>query len=181
MAAIGPRIVIADTSVLVNFLRVDAMAMLGRLSKQIVITEHVEAEVAEHYEVQRGRLLAALKQNFVSQVALTSVGELAMFGRLAANGRLGAGECAAIACAVSGSHVLAIDDRRAIAEAQRIQVSLPIIRTEDLVVMLIREGVVSVTNADGIKAVWETEHRFRLAFKSFAELLQAHGPETALE
>lgn len=171
MTGSDPLIVIADTSVLVNFLRVDAMAMLGKLSRSIVITEHVEAEIAEHYEVQRERLLAALRQDFVSQVALTSDGELAMFGQLAANGRLGAGECAAIACAVSGGHVLAIDDRRAIAEARRIQVSLPIIRTEDLVVMLIREGVVSVTDADGIKAIWETEHRFRLTFTSFAELL----------
>ena len=89
MTGTGPRIVIADTSVLVSFLRVDAMAMLGRLSKSIVITEHVEAEIAEHYELQRERLLAALKQNFVSQVALTSDGELAMFGLLAAHVVLG--------------------------------------------------------------------------------------------
>lgn len=165
-------IVISDTSVLVNFLRIDAMALLGRLSRSIVITEHVEVEITQNYTDQRDRLAAALADGHVAQVALTSDRELEIFGALIGDGRLGSGECAAIACAIAGNHSLAIDDRRAGNEALRVDADLPILRTQDLVLMMIREQILTVAAADAIKATWEKEHRFRLTFASFGDILE---------
>jgi hypothetical protein len=167
----GTLIVIADTSVLVNFLRIDAMTLLGRVSRSIVITEHVQVEVTEDYADQRDRLAAALADGQVAQVALTSEGELAVFGSLLGDGRLGSGECAAIACAIAGGHALAIHDRRAGNEALRVDANLPILRTQDLVLMMIKEQILTIAQADAMKETWEREHRFRLAFASFGDIL----------
>ncbi len=86
-------------------------------------------------------------------------------------GRLGSGQCAAIACASIRGHALAIDDRRAIAEAQRLDAGLTVLQTSDLVVMMIYDSLLSVAEADAIKTMWETEHRFRLTFASFVDIL----------
>lgn len=171
MAGAGPRIVIADTSVLVNFLRIDGMVLLGGLSNPIVITEHVEAEVSDHYSDQQARLAAALVDGHVSTTALNAPEELVLFGQLMGDGRLGSGECAAITCAISRQHILAIDDRKAAREAMRIENSLIIFGTAEIMVAMIREGLVTVEQADAIKETWEREHRFRLVFGSFAEML----------
>jgi len=172
MAGRRPQIIIADTSVLINFLRIDATNLLGQLSSIVRITEHVESEVTDNYEDQRECLDAALRDGHVAVATLTSHEELEAFARLVDSGRLGSGECAAIACASVGRHTLAIDDRRAIAEAQKLDAALPVMRTVDLVVMMIREGLLSVAEADTIKSVWENEHRFRLTFASFADIIE---------
>ncbi len=169
MTGARPQIVIADTSVLVNFLHVDRMALLGRLSSAIVITEHVEAEVTDFYADQVARLVDALAQGHIGKTQLTSAPEVAMFGQLMADGRLGSGECAAIACAINGGHALAIDDRKAAREALRIEAALTVVGTADLMVQGIREGLLTVAEADAIKSAWEQHHRFKLTFGSFAE------------
>lgn len=164
-----PHIVIADTSVLVNFLHVDRMILLGLLSSPIVITEHVEAEVTDSYPDQVARLADALGQGYIAKTQLTNVPEVTLFGQLMADGRLGSGECAAIACAIIGGHVLAIDDRKAVREALRIEAGLAVLGTADLMVQIIREGLLTVAEADAIKSDWETHYRFRLAFVSFVD------------
>lgn len=169
MPGARPLIVIADTSVLVNFLHVDRMTLLGSLSSAIVITEHVEAEVTDSYPDQVARLAGALAQGHIGKTQLTSVPEVTLFGQLMADGRLGSGECAAIACAITGGHALAIDDRKAAREAQRIEAALTVVSTADLMVQVIREGLLTVAESDAIKSDWETHHRFKLAFGSFAE------------
>lgn len=165
-----PQIVIADTSVLVNFLHVDRMALLGGLSCGIVITEHVEAEVTEFYVEQVERLTIALAQGHVGRTQLTTEPEVTLFGRLMSDGRLGSGECAAIACAINGGHAVAIDDRKAAREALRIEQALTVLGTADLMLQAIREGLQSVAEADAIKLAWEQHYRFKLTFASFAEL-----------
>ena len=43
-------IVITDTSVLINFLVLDKVGLLPRLpNKKFVVTDHVRAEITEHY------------------------------------------------------------------------------------------------------------------------------------
>jgi hypothetical protein len=48
---------------------------------------------------------------------------------------------------------------------------LSILRTQDIVVELIRKGVVSVEAADAIHVGWATNHRFKLNIASFQDLL----------
>ena len=64
-----------------------------------------------------------------------------------------------------------MDDRRAITQASKSSGELPIIRTEDLIVDMIKLELLTVEEADAIKDDWSNKHRFTLAFDSFGELL----------
>ena len=79
---------------------------------------------------------------------MRTISELEIFLRLAAKGRLGAGERAAIAVALNRGCALAIDDsraiRRALQEAALGENALSILRTQDIMVELIRGTVVSI-------------------------------------
>ena len=89
-----------------------------------------------------------------------------------AAGRLGAGECSAIALAIHRRYILAIDDRLATTHARRADATLRILATQDLVVSMIREGLLDVAEADRIKQEWATRHRFRLIVDTFRELIR---------
>ena len=69
----------------------------------------------------------------------------------------------------------AIDDNRAIGSALReaalVGARLPVLRTSDIMVTLIRASTLTVDEADKIKAEWEQRHRFRLKARSFRDLL----------
>ena len=100
---------------------------------------------------------------------------MSLFGRLGPGVRLGAGECSAIAVALSRGYAIAIDDSRAIKialrEAELAGKKLIVLRTQDIVVALIRASALTVEEADEVKAKWEQRHRFRLKFHSFKDLL----------
>ncbi len=89
-----------------------------------------------------------------------------------ATGRLGAGECSAIALAVHRRYVLAMDDRLATTRARRADATLRILATQDLVVSMINQGLRNIAEADRIKQEWATRHRFRLRLGSFRDLLE---------
>jgi len=171
MSSALPSIVVTDTSVLVNFLRIDRMDLVAANSFDFLVTDHVSDEITDTYPDQLTRFQAALSQGILSQVSLTDPQELALFGALSASGRLGLGECSAIALAVHEDHMLAIDDRRAAAEARRTHAQLQIVKTQDLVLTMIQEGLLTVVQADAILNDWAQNHRFTLRIGSFAELL----------
>ena len=164
-------IVVTDASVLVNFLRIDRLDLIAGLPLHFTLTDHVADEVSDRYPDQRERLAFALDTGILSEIAVTSPEELSLFGSLSATGRLGAGECSAIAVAVHRSHILAIDDRRAITQARRTDQTVRIVTTQDLIVSMIRESLLTVPEADRIKHEWTTKHRFRLKLDSFQDLL----------
>lgn len=166
-------IVVTDTSVLLNFLKIDRMDLFGHHPDRFLVTSHVEAEIED--DEQRLRYEIACSVGHLEICTVTDVEEIALFARLNRSQRLGVGECSAIAVAVRRGYTLAIDDNkalnRAIREAGLIAANLPILRTQDVVLSLIRTGVLSVQEADDIKDVWARYHRFRLKLKSFRELL----------
>lgn len=53
------------------------------------------------------------------------------------------------------------------------QQDLDILRTQDLIVSMIKESLLDLAEADTIKKAWEKQHRFRLKIESFTELLSA--------
>lgn len=168
-------IVVADTSVLINFLKIDRMSLLGRYPGRFLATDHVDSELAGDYPEQRARYRAAVAANLLDTCSVTDPAEVAFFLRLGPGVLLGAGECSAIAVALSRRHAIAIDDGRAIKaalrEAELAKVSLTILRTRDIMVGLIRASVLTIDEADQIKADWEANHRFRLRERSFRDLL----------
>lgn len=45
-------IIVADTSVLINFLRIDRMDLIGLFPRRFLATDHVAQEIAESYPDQ---------------------------------------------------------------------------------------------------------------------------------
>lgn len=167
---------IADTSVLVNFLCIDQAALLSRLGEPIQITTHVIAEITDDYLEQKLRLEAAIRAGVLEVIEVTDPAELALFAALSSSHpsrrrRLGLGESAAIAVAATRGHSLVIEDGPAIKQAKALYPTLVIVRTQDLILRLIRSGHLTVEVADQLKAVWAAHHRFALPFASFADLL----------
>lgn len=168
-------IVVADTSVLINFLKVDRMNLMGVYSRCVLATDHVASEIADAYPEQQGRYQAALTAQHLETCSVTDPDEIALFARLGAGQRLGAGECSAIAVALHRGFALAIDDNRAVNRALReaglVGRKLEILRTQDVIIALIRDGVLDITTADQLKDMWANQHRFRIKAESFSDLL----------
>ena len=160
-----------DTSVLINFLCIDRMDLIARHSHQFIVTDHVAAEVKDFYSDQQTRLKAALQSGILKQVSIADQREVTLFGSLSKSRRLGSGECSAIALAISREYVLAIDDRQATNQARKISRNLRILTTQDLIVTMIHENLLSVAEADELKGAWAHQHRFRLPIKSFSDVL----------
>ena len=167
-----PAIIVTDTSVLINFLRIDRTDLIAGHSHDFLATDHVAAEISDHYPDQQQRFAEALRAGVISETRATMPEELQLFESLFTTGRLGAGECSAIALAVHRGYILAIDDRLAIRHARKADASLRILATQDLMVSMIREGLLEVEEPDRIKRDWATRHRFRLRLDSFRELIR---------
>jgi predicted nucleic acid-binding protein len=158
------RILVSDTSVLINFLKVDRMDLVRDVSFDILVTEHVTEEIDASFAVEHGRYLHALEAEWITAVSLSTPEELALYAKLTATQRIGLGECSAIAYAVTQRCGLAIDDRRATTQARRESDDLTIVRTQDLMVYMISEGLVTIDQADEIKRAWESDHHFKLGY-----------------
>ena len=168
-------IVIADTSVLINFLRIDKMDLIGAHPAAFVATEHVAVEISDNYPEQQARYRAALEAGYLLEERIDDPAEVELFLKLRRTPRLGTGECSAISVAINRGHTLAIDDNRAINralnEAGLIKRHIQLIRTQDILADLTRTGILSIEAADSILSDWATNHRFRLRIQSIAEIL----------
>lgn len=173
MGTEAPIILVLDASVLINFLRVDRIDLIGNYSARMLVTEHVVAEVTAVYPEQRARLDAAVAAGTVEVLTVTDLAELQLIAHLssAAGKRLGTGESSAIAIASSRGCALAIDDKAAIREAKKAFPTLPIFTTQDLIVLMIRGGILTVSVADSLKDEWAQNHRFKLPIKTFGDLV----------
>ena len=94
-------IVVADTSVLINFLKIDRMDLVRRYPGRLLATDHVESELADDYPEQKARYEAAVTAGVLDTCSVTNPAEVRLFLRLGPGVRLGAGECSAIAIALS--------------------------------------------------------------------------------
>jgi predicted nucleic acid-binding protein len=170
------KLLIADTSLLINFLNVDRIDLIANHKPRCAITEHVMAEVNGSYPAQTQRLAAALAGGHLERVATTEDAELELFAKLQSDGRLGAGECSAIAVALNRGHALAIDDRLATREARArataMGVTLSVYSTRDIIVRLIKAGHLPLGQADILLVEWRSQHRFELGIRSFAEFIR---------
>jgi predicted nucleic acid-binding protein len=108
-------IVVADTSVLLNFLKIGRMDLIGSHPRRFLATDHVENEIID--ETQRAAFLAAVASGHLDTCTVNDPREVELFLRLAPGVRLGAGECSALAVAVNRGHAIAIDDNRALNRA----------------------------------------------------------------
>jgi predicted nucleic acid-binding protein len=166
-------IVVVDTSVLINFLKIDRMDLLGRYPGRFLATDHVALEIED--DEQQVRYEAAVTAGYIETCVVTDPEELALYMRLGPGRRLGSGECSAIAVAIKRCYPIAIDDnkavKRAIHEAGLAAHNLEIKRTPDVIIALIHAGILTVAEADNIKDLWAQRFRFRIKASSFKDLL----------
>jgi predicted nucleic acid-binding protein len=172
MATGGLTDVVIDTSTLINFLRIARVDLLaGLTSYRFVITDHVRGEVTDSYPAQLTHLEFALLAGHIHEISLTDMAEHVVYGEMKKH-QLGDGESAAIAAASVRSWLLAIDDKRARNKATAFNSTLRLLDTVGLVVEAIQAGLLTIAEADAIKADWEANHRFiKSHFVSFAELV----------
>ena len=163
MSAEGQEVVVTDTSVLINFLRIDRMDLIARYSHRF--------EITEHFPEQQARLNAALADGTLEEKEVSGDAAVDIFRTLSETRQLGSGESAAIACAVASGYAIAIDDRAAANQARQLKADLVVLGTQDIMVQLIRSGAIDVVEADRIKDTWATQHRFRLSIASFIDAL----------
>lgn len=167
-----PAIIVTDASVLIDFLRIDRTDLFAGHSHAFIATDHFTAEITDRYPDQQQRFAAALAAGAISETRVTAPAEIQLFASLFATGRLGAGECSTITLTVSRGYILAMDDRRAVTHARSAKATLRILATQDLVVSMIHEGLLSVVEADRMKQEWASRHRYRLKFDSFRDLIR---------
>lgn len=168
------KIVVADTSVLINFLRINRMDLIGSHPDSFIATDQVAAEITR--PEQQNRYVAAISAGHLVEQHAKHPLEVELFHRLSQIERLGLGECSAIAIALNRNHKLAIDDNRAlkqaVQEAEILGNPVSIVRTQDIIVEMIKRRTLTIETADAILADWADNHRFKLKISSFRELLQ---------
>ncbi len=172
MATDGRSEAIIETSVLVNFLKIDRTDLLAsHPDYRFVVVDFVRDEVTKRYAMQVARIQAAFTAGHLSPdgpPATTNPAELAVFAAMGTL-KIGEGERAAIAAANARGLPLAMDDDRAWKRAGAFCTAVSRESTVTVMVALIKAGVIDVAQADAIKADWEANHRFKLLFGSFSE------------
>lgn len=172
MATDGRDEVIIDASVLLNFLKIDRIDLLaGHPAYRFVVVDLVKNEVTKRGQsvrldaaIQAGALLPDRPPETIDQA------ELSTFAAMSAL-KLGNGDKAVIAAAKVRGLTLAMDDKDAWRLGSAFCVGIPREDTVSIVVSLIKAAILTVSEADAIKADWEANHRFRLKFASFGELV----------
>ncbi len=168
---INKKILITDTSVLINFLNINRLDLLAAYPGKFLITEHVVEEITVDFPEQQALLNVAINNNELVVVKVDSEKELQIYNDLIQEGRLGPGECSAIACAINKNFSLAMEDARACKQALKTKPDIEIMKTQDIMITLITNHSISIEEADEIKKTWQTQFRFALKFNSFSELL----------
>lgn len=168
MDVTSTTVVVADTSVLINFIHVRRLDLFGALKGfRFVVAEQVVEEVTRPEQAEE--LDSALRRGNVHRETSTDPVEIGLYADL--RRILGRGEAASLAMAEVRGWLIACDERgRFLREARQRLGDERLTNTPGLILLAIRGGHVSVQQADEMKRLLETR-RFRMAFKSFADVL----------
>lgn len=164
----GVIIVITDANVLINFLRIEQLALLAALKGyRFLVPEEVLREITEPN--QHSAVNVAINKGLLSNAFEHTVESLDLFAKL--RDFMGRGEAACLALAATTGCYIASDERK---KFYRIALThlgeARILRTEAIIVQAIIQGLVSVAEADGFKATLAA-NRYLIPFESFADLL----------
>ena len=165
---IPAQTVLVDTCVLLNLAFARRLEILGALTGiEFRVPEEALAEVLGARE--RRAVQEVLGAGFLHLTKLVEPEDLAVFADL--RQLMGAGEAACLALAIRDQTLVASDEkRRFLREAEKRLGPGRILNTPGLFLLAIRQGGMTVDEADEAKAVLE-RHRFRMSFASFRELV----------
>ena len=162
-----PATVVLDTSVLLNFVKIQRIDLLGSLGVPILLLEDVLAEVT--HPAHRAIVDRAVADGVLLRETVSDLAEVTLFAELAQSGRLGPGERATMAVALTRGMAAAIQERPAQAEMHRRDRRARIVTTEDIVVHAIRSGTVGLPEADAMLVEWRKRHRFASRVVTFRQ------------
>jgi len=161
--------IVLDTSILLNFVKVERVGLLGLLGAPVLLLDQVLDEVVQ--PTQRDVIEEAIAEGTLDLQSVTDLKEVTLFSELRAGGRLGAGECAVLAVALNRHLIAGLQDRKARAEAERRDKSLRLYQTEDVFLRLLSFSHVTLAKADHLLVELETKHRFKSRINTFSELM----------
>jgi predicted nucleic acid-binding protein len=167
--------IICDTSIIINFLKINRLDLLAEYSHKFWVTDHVDREITNDYPAQQQLFQRAFDKLAIQKTSVEDPQELDLFIELIKNGQLGSGECATIAVAVNRGYFLAIDDNQAIKKAELLMAPTKILRTQDILVRMIRENLLSIESADQLLQNWATYHRFKLKIPTIKDLFSENN------
>jgi predicted nucleic acid-binding protein len=164
----GTTVVLTDANVLINLIHIGQLRLFRQLQGfRFVVPDHVVAEINQRN--QEDALCQAINEGMLEQTSITDLDEMSAYAEL--HRTLGQGEAACLAIAVHRGYAIASDEKRAFRRTAIKRIGKErLFDTVDLLVLLIRAGLVSVAQADQ----WKTELeklRFKMKFESFKDLL----------
>jgi predicted nucleic acid-binding protein len=159
--------VVVDTNVLINLLQVNRLDLLAQIPEYVfVVPEDVVKEVT--YPDQARCLKAAVARGDVRRDTVES-DERSDYAELCQT--VGKGEAACLAIAKARGWLVATDEVGRVRRWSRENLGQGrMINTPGLLVLAINNGVLTVEEADQIKAALE-RRRFRMTFASFKDVL----------
>jgi predicted nucleic acid-binding protein len=159
---------VTDANVLINLIHVDALAMVASLPDyEFVIVDEVVGEITDPQ--QAAALQTAFAQNLLKRDSLTDLDALALFAQLVQV--MGRGEAASLALTAGKDCYLACDEKRVFRrKAIEILGEDRLLTTPGIIVLCIRQGLITIDEADRLKAILETK-RFKMTFGSFSEVV----------
>lgn len=157
-----------DACILINLLRAHRLDLLGAVPPYVFcVPIEVLGEIT--YPDQQAELKEALDRGWIQEARLEAIEELQIFAQ--ANEQLGSGESACLALAQTRTWILGTDDSKGIKWKKVVSASgLPVLNTPGILLLAIQQRVLTVEQADEIKALLEA-NRFRMGFASFRELV----------
>lgn len=160
-------VVVTDTNVLINLIHVEALGLLGSLPGfEFVVVDDVVQEITR--PEQTHALSVAMNRGWIRRVSLDKPEGIALFAELVRV--VDRGEAASLAWAVVENAVIACDEKRGFRrEAQARVGEARMLTTPGIFVLAIRLKLLTVVEADRMKAVLESK-RFKMAFASFSEV-----------
>lgn len=165
-------VAVADANVLINLIHVSRLGFCADLpGLSFMVPDHVQREISR--PAQRSQLGNALESGVLQLCSIIHPDDLSLFAGLIV--RLGRGEAACLVLARRHGWTIASDEKgRFLSEVLKRVGKHRLIGTPDLFVRAIQAGLVTVEEADSDKATLEAK-RFKMAFKSFQEKLEAPG------
>lgn len=163
-----PLDVCVDACVLINLAIVGRVDLLGQVNDMVF---HVPQEVLDEVTIveQRNQVETVVARGGLKLARIEAVEELQAFAEYA--GQFGKGESACLAIAMCRKWVVATDETKDKRLSREISArGIPVINTPGILLKAIRQGVLTVQTADGIKTELE-KNRFRMNFDSFGDLL----------
>ena len=162
------QVIVTDANVLINLMHVSRLDLCADLPNlDFVVPDHVSEEIL--IPEQREAFDRAMAAGTLQTASITKVEDIALFADLTRH--LGRGESACLVIAVRHGWGVASDEKGRFRREALDRIGAGrILGTADLFVRAIRDGLITIEEADVDKATLE-ERRFKMPFASFREVI----------